>query len=217
MSPAFLAGFAQLRRLVGELPLQAMALVLEKRYTEAFPEGGQAVTRVEPLPENGVHIAIVSKGRVLLMLRSELPVWCLPGGRIEAGESAEQAAVREAAEETGLQVELLRRVGSYERPQWPPRGDRVALFAARPTGGRLHPADGEAKELRYFAPNALPEDLIYLHRRRIEDALSGRSGVQLSQPFTWPFKAGSYRELIESITRGEQDEREVVKALTRAQ
>jgi 8-oxo-dGTP diphosphatase len=166
-------------------------------------------------PPNGVNVAVLREGRVLLMLRAELPVWCLPGGHIEPGETPEQAAVREAAEETGLQVRLIGRVGRYTRPGWPPRGDRVELFAATPVGGKLHPADGEAAALRYYAPDALPETLVWWHHARIADALGGRRDVHRTQPFEWFYPADSYRALIEAIGAGRIRERDVIDDFSR--
>jgi ADP-ribose pyrophosphatase YjhB (NUDIX family) len=54
---------------------------------------------------------------VLLGLREDLRIWALPAGRMEPGETYEQAAVREVREETGYEVELERLVGNYWRPQ----------------------------------------------------------------------------------------------------
>ena len=82
------------------------------------------------------------EGRILLLKRADEEVWCLPKGTVEAGETLETTAVRETAEETGLQVRLLRPVrtvayGYY----WPPEdvnyAKRVSYFLAEPVGGRL--------------------------------------------------------------------------------
>ena len=49
----------------------------------------------------GVNVAVLDGGRVLVPQRSDLPVWCLPGGFIDDGESVATAAIREVHEETG--------------------------------------------------------------------------------------------------------------------
>jgi ADP-ribose pyrophosphatase YjhB (NUDIX family) len=85
----------------------------------------------------GVMVAVLDGGRVLLTRRHDFPVWCLPGGAIDPGESAAAAAVREVREETGLEVELTRLVGIYSRPRWSPEGNHEALYAARVAGGVL--------------------------------------------------------------------------------
>jgi ADP-ribose pyrophosphatase YjhB (NUDIX family) len=84
----------------------------------------------------GANVAIIQSGRILLTKREDFEVWCLPGGHIDPRESLAQTAIREAHEETGLDIELLRLVGVYSRLS--EGGDmHLALFAARPIGGTL--------------------------------------------------------------------------------
>ena len=64
----------------------------------------------------GVLAAVFECDRVLLTYRTDVPVWILPGGGVEPRESVEQAAVRETYEETGLEVQVVRLVGIYSRP-----------------------------------------------------------------------------------------------------
>ena len=86
-------------------------------------------------------------GRLLLIKRGHEPEagrWSLPGGRIEPGESDEQALVREVCEETGLTVTAGRLIGSVDRPQ---PGGRVLVirdYAAEVTGGDLTAGDDAA-------------------------------------------------------------------------
>ena len=65
------------------------------------------------MPSPGVCVVILQDQRVLLTLRQDFPVWCLPGGGIEPGETAAEAAVREVREETGLEVRLTRMIGVW--------------------------------------------------------------------------------------------------------
>jgi 8-oxo-dGTP pyrophosphatase MutT (NUDIX family) len=103
-------------------------------------------------------------GRVLLERRSDDGRWDLPAGAIDPGESPAQALVREVFEETGLLVRPERLLGVFggagSRFCYP-NGDEVEytdlLFECRITGGDLTPHDGEASELRFFAPEELPE------------------------------------------------------------
>ena len=96
-------------------------------------------------------------GRLLLVLRAHPPAagtWSLPGGRIEPGESAEAACVREVAEETGLAVAVVRHVGQVERPA--PGGDTYVIddYACRMTGGFLRPGD-DADDARFVSDEEL--------------------------------------------------------------
>jgi ADP-ribose pyrophosphatase YjhB (NUDIX family) len=130
-------------------------------------------------------VVVIDQGKILLVFRQDLRAWALPGGRIESGESAAQAAVSRVREETGLAIELTRLVGIYARPDWP--GDtHSAIFAATLAGGNESIA--ESKTRRYFLPDALPDRLLWWHWQPIEDALAGTGGsVVWSQKLTWPF------------------------------
>jgi 8-oxo-dGTP diphosphatase len=97
-------------------------------------------------------------GRLLLIKRGHEPEtgrWTLPGGRIEPGETDQQAVVREVREETGLSVTCGGLVGSVERPA--PGGAvlRIRDYAATVTGGTLTPG-GDAADARWVALADLP-------------------------------------------------------------
>ena len=87
----------------------------------------------------GVRVIIFDdKKRILLVKQSHegRDIWMVPGGGIEDGESAAQAAVREVREETGLDIEVLRMIWHVEEVS--ERGQRfVNFFTARITGGTL--------------------------------------------------------------------------------
>jgi 8-oxo-dGTP pyrophosphatase MutT (NUDIX family) len=104
------------------------------------------------------------KGRVLFIRRADDGRWGLPAGGIEPGESPARAVAREVQEETGLTVCPTRVAGVFGGPGFRHRyenGDEVEwtviVFACAVIGGALAPLDGEALELRYFAPNEIPE------------------------------------------------------------
>jgi ADP-ribose pyrophosphatase YjhB (NUDIX family) len=140
------------------------------------------------MPIFGVTAVVVQRGRVLLQLREDTATWCLPGGAIEAGESLAQAAVREVREETGLEVALEGLVGVYSKPRWRRGGGHDIVFRARPIGGALSQTDpAETLEVRFFAPDALPERFWWTHRRMLADALSGATGVAVALDAVWPF------------------------------
>ena len=134
-----------------------------------------------------VSAVVQRRGRVLLVKREDYEVWDLPGGGIDAGESAAQAVVRETQEETGLRVEPTQLVGVYSCPRWHNAGDHVLVFAARILAGELRPDPAEAVDAGFFDPADLPAPQIWFNRRRIADAVAGRSGVACAQDAVWPF------------------------------
>lgn len=117
-------------------------------------------------------------GRVILIDRAIGPYeewWSLPGGAVEVGETVEHAAVREVREETGLYVELVRRIGVYSDPDRDPRGDFVSVaYLARPVSGELTPEDDEVIKVAYIDPQTL-ERVAFDHRKIIGDALAKRA------------------------------------------
>lgn len=154
----------------------------------------------------GLHATtvVIDDGQVLLIQREDFKVWCLPGGQVESGESVAQAAIREVKEETGINVELLRLVGIYFRPQWPEDSHSV-VFAAKPIGGTLRPQKEEADDVRYFDPLHLPDLVIWWHRQQIQDALHGVGGSEVwTQNAVWPFPPNLTRQQIYDMRdRGE--------------
>ena len=122
------------------------------------------------------------QGRILLVRRRDNGKWALPGGAIGLQESVAEAAVREIAEETGLQVEVTALVGVYSDPQHvvaydngDVRREFFLLCRCRLVGGTLH-VDRESTDARFFAlEDAVGLPLTPGHRQRIEDAY-GTSG-----------------------------------------
>jgi ADP-ribose pyrophosphatase YjhB (NUDIX family)/ribosomal protein S18 acetylase RimI-like enzyme len=111
---------------------------------------------VNPVP--AVGIVIEMDGGVVLIQRSNPPhkgEWTLPSGFIEADESAEEAAAREAEEETGLTVEITELLSVNSFPEGPPVSGIMLFFRARPVGGRLQAGD-DAGDVRVFQPAELP-------------------------------------------------------------
>ena len=133
-----------------------------------------------------VHTVVSNNEGILLIQRNDFKVWVLPGGRVEAGESVAQAAVREVFEETGIEVVLRSLVGIYIMPHWIGDSHNV-VFAAKPVGGSLRPQQGEADDVGYFHVDAFPERLLWWHRQPIRDALSGIGGSAVwRQEVRWP-------------------------------
>ncbi len=145
------------------------ALVLAEasgRQRPVCPECG-FVYYVNPIPAVGVLIEM--EGGLVLVKRGQPPdagEWALPSGFIEADESVEEAAIREAREETGLEVALKEMIGVYSFPDGPPTSGIIVFYRARPVGGALRPGD-DAEAVRVFKPEALPALPFRTHRQAL--------------------------------------------------
>ena len=124
----------------------------------------------------GVSVVILNDESVLLILRGDFPVWGLPGGVVESGESIAEAAIREVREETGLDIRLTRLVGIYFRPQGA-EGNHQALFTAEVWCGEAKPDGFESLKVEWFPVEHLPERLLGMHRLSIHDACQGGPAV----------------------------------------
>jgi 8-oxo-dGTP diphosphatase len=128
-------------------------------------------------PRLTVDIIIRMEGdprRIVLVLRKNPPPgWALPGGFVDWGETLEEAAVREAREETGLEVTLLRQFHAYSDPSRDPRGHTVGVVFIGEATGRPVGAD-DAKEARVFSPDELPREIAFDHRSILDDYLGER-------------------------------------------
>jgi 8-oxo-dGTP diphosphatase len=120
-------------------------------------------------PAPTVDVVILLPGdRVVLVQRRNPPHgWALPGGFVEEGEPLEAAAVREAREETGLEVQLAEQFHAYSDPRRDPRRHTIStVFLGRADG---EPRGGDdAAEARAFPWTALPE-LVFDHCEIVAD------------------------------------------------
>lgn len=105
---------------------------------------------------------------VLIERRNPPHGWALPGGFVDVGESLEQAAMREAREETCLDVTLKKLLGCYSNPQRDPRGHTVSPVYIAEAHGTPQAAD-DAKNLRCLPLTALPPELAFDHALILED------------------------------------------------
>jgi 8-oxo-dGTP diphosphatase len=113
-------------------------------------------------------------GQVVFILRKNPPHGlALPGGFVDEGELVADAAIREAKEETGLDVELVEQFHVYSDPARDPRHHTVSVvFLARASG---QPVGGDdAESCIVCAPTALPQPLVFDHALILADYLAYR-------------------------------------------
>jgi len=131
-----------------------------------------------PVPTADIIIEIDGKGeqkKIVLIKRNNPPEgWAIPGGYVDYGESLEVCAAREAKEETSLEVEIVRQFHTYSDPSRDERQHNITtVFIARTKGGILR-ADSDAKEAELFDKNNLPENIVFDHRKILEDYFNGK-------------------------------------------
>ncbi len=126
-------------------------------------------------------VVVNDAGEILMIRRADNDNWALPGGAMDLGESLPAAAVRETAEETGVQVEITGLVGIYTDPRHvilytsngEVRQEFSAVFTARPLAGTPTPSD-ESREVHWVAREML--DSLAMDRSmriRIDHYLAG--------------------------------------------
>ena len=131
---------------------------------------------VTPLLAADIIIELADRpGRpiVLIERRNPPPGWAIPGGFVDVGETIEQAAVREAQEETALAVTLTALLGVYSDPKRDARGHTAsAVYVAEAQGTPC--AQDDAAAVGVFNPENLPANLAFDHHRILTDYLTYR-------------------------------------------
>jgi ADP-ribose pyrophosphatase YjhB (NUDIX family) len=125
-----------------------------------------------------VDIVIEAPGKGIILIERKNPPfgWAIPGGFVDYGETLEAAALREAKEETGMDLVGLKQFHAYSDPKRDPRGHTVSVvFTA--VGKGVPKAADDAKDLRIFRLEELPENLAFDHALILSDyseSLEGR-------------------------------------------
>jgi 8-oxo-dGTP diphosphatase len=128
---------------------------------------------VTPLLAADIIIELADRpGRpiVLIERRNPPPGWAIPGGFVDVGETIEQAAVREAQEETALAVTLIALLGVYSDPQRDVRGHTASAVYVAVAQGTPRAQD-DAAAVGVFNPENLPANLAFDHHRILADYL----------------------------------------------
>ena len=131
---------------------------------------GRTAVAIIEFPDN--KILLVKRATVVFK-----GYWALPGGKVDAGETVEQAVVREVKEETGLDVKIVRKIGEYheigvqdgiEYDYYP------ACFLVKPVGGKVKRQEREIEEIRLVNLKEIPERLAFEHLSMIQDYMRTR-------------------------------------------
>ena len=109
----------------------------------------------------------IEGGIVLIERKNPPPGWALPGGFVDVGETVATAAVREAREETSLEVTLVEQLHAYSDPRRDARGHTVSVVFLGRARGEPRAAD-DARDVRIFALDALPP-LAFDHGQILDD------------------------------------------------
>lgn len=129
-------------------------------------------------PSLAVDIIILLDNKLALIKRGREPFkdcFALPGGFVEYGETVENAAIREAKEETGLDITNLFLLGIYSKSDRDPRGHTVSIVFHGKGSGTPKAGD-DAKEIFLFDIDQIPTDLAFDHNKIIQDFLKDSRG-----------------------------------------
>lgn len=115
-----------------------------------------------------------NKNEFILIKRKNEPFknyWAFPGGFIEYGETAESAAIREAKEETGVDVKLKKLIGVYSDPKRDPRGHTITIVYLAIGDFNEMKADSDASDVNMFSFDSIKSTKIaFDHKKILDDA-----------------------------------------------
>ncbi len=123
---------------------------------------------VNPLPTVDIIIEMEGDEIVLIMRKNEPRGWAIPGGFVDYGESMEDAAIREAREETSLDVTLVEQLHTYSSPDRDPRHHTISTVYIAKGNGVPEAAD-DASDIGVFREEKIPKPLMFDHEKIIGD------------------------------------------------
>ncbi|MEE8606241.1 MAG: NUDIX hydrolase [Nitrospiraceae bacterium] len=124
--------------------------------------------RSTPLLTIDIIIELDGRGIVLIERKNPPHGWALPGGFVDYGESLEEASLREAKEETSLDVQLIEQFHTYSDPRRDPRHHTVSTVFIAGATGTPRGAD-DAKRAEIFTEANLPSPLVFDHAQILRD------------------------------------------------
>ena len=131
-----------------------------------------------------VDVIIEIDANIVLIERKNPPYgWALPGGFVDYGESLEASAVREAKEETSLDIRLVEQFHTYSDPNRDPRHHTVTTVFIAKADGTPKSAD-DAINIGVFNPKNLPTPIAFDHAKIISDYFQYKNGVLKKDIFT---------------------------------
>jgi 8-oxo-dGTP diphosphatase len=142
--------------------------------TLTCPSCGSTVkSYINPIPT--VDIIIEIEGKIVLIKRKNEPKgWALPGGFVDYGECLEDAAIREAFEETSIRIAELKLLGCYSDPARDQRQHNIStVYVAKGSG--LPEAGDDAVNAVLFQPDKLPQNLCFDHEQIIQDYMNKKA------------------------------------------
>ncbi len=127
-----------------------------------------------PIPTVDIIIELESGGVVLIKRKNPPYGWAIPGGFVDYGESLEEGALREAKEETSLDVDLIRQFHTYSDPARDPRHHSITTVYIAKGKGKPEAKD-DAVEIGIFTRSNLPEQIAFDHRKILENYFTMKS------------------------------------------
>jgi ADP-ribose pyrophosphatase YjhB (NUDIX family) len=151
----------------------------EKNMYTCHRCGSEMAVYRNPIPTVDIIIE-VDGGKIILIKRKNYPVgWAIPGGFVDYGESLEEAAIREAREETSLDITLVEQMHTYSRPDRDPRQHTIStVYIAKGQG--LPRAADDAAEIGEFTQDSLPGPIMFDHKEILSDYFKRFKGSPIS-------------------------------------